>query len=72
MSSPRPSAKVLHRPSLLPTPTLPLKAIYGAELVQHLLLEGQRVLPKQLEASGFAFAHPTLEVALRAILDRPA
>jgi uncharacterized protein len=65
-------AKVLHRPSLLPTPTLPLKAIYGGELVQHLLLEGQRVLPKQLEASGFVFAHPTLEVALRAILDRPA
>ncbi len=65
-------AKVLHRPSLLPTPTLPLKAIYGSELVQHLLLEGQRVLPKQLEASGFAFAFPTIEVALRAVLDRPA
>ena len=65
-------AKVLHRPAFLPTPTLPLKALYGSELVQHLLLEGQRVLPKQLEASGFGFAHPTLEVALHSILDRPA
>ena len=65
-------AKVLHRPSFLPTPLLPLKAIYGGELVQRLLLEGQRVLPRRLEATGFAFAHPTLEGALRAILDRPA
>lgn len=65
-------AGVLHRPSLLPTPTLPVKAVYGSELVQHLLLEGQRVLPARLEASGFAFAHPTLEVALRSILEQPA
>jgi uncharacterized protein (TIGR01777 family) len=65
-------AKVLHRPAFLPTPTLPVKAVYGSELVQHLLLEGQRVLPKALEGSGFGFAHPTLEVALRAVLDRPA
>jgi hypothetical protein len=65
-------AKVLHRPSLLPTPTLPVKALYGGELVQSLLLDGQRVLPKQLEGTGFSFAHPTLEVALRAVLDRPA
>lgn len=64
--------KVLRRPTFLPTPTLPVKAVYGGELVQHLLLEGQRVLPKALEASGFDFAHPTLEVGLRAILDRPA
>ena len=64
--------KVLHRPTVLPTPVLPLKARFGSELVQHLLLTGQRVLPKRLEASGFQFAHPTLEGALRAVLDRPA
>jgi hypothetical protein len=63
-------ARVLHRPALLPTPTLGVKALYGSELVQHLLLEGQRVLPARLEASGFMFAHPTLEDALRSILDR--
>lgn len=64
--------KVLHRPTVLPTPIFPLKARFGAELVQHLLLTGQRVLPARLEASGFEFAHPTLEGALRAVLERPA
>lgn len=63
--------KVLHRPTVLPTPVLPLKARFGTELVQHLLLTGQRVLPKQLETSGFEFAHPALEEALRAVLGRP-
>jgi len=63
-------ARVLHRPAKIPTPTLPLKAVYGDELVQHLLLEGQRVLPEKLLASGFTFAHPDLETALRAILGK--
>jgi uncharacterized protein (TIGR01777 family) len=60
--------RVLRRPTLLPTPVLPLRAIYGSELVESVLLGGQRVLPARLEASGYAFAHPTLEVALRAVL----
>jgi uncharacterized protein len=62
--------RVVHRPTVIPTPLLPLKARYGSELVQHLLIEGQRVLPKRLEATGYAFAHPTLEDALRAAVDR--
>jgi uncharacterized protein (TIGR01777 family) len=62
--------RVVHRPTVLPTPLLPLKARYGSELVQHLLVEGQRVLPKQLEATRYRFAHPTLEEALRAVVDR--
>jgi NAD dependent epimerase/dehydratase family enzyme len=53
---------------VLPTPLGPLKLRYGSELVQHLLVEGQRVLPKALEASGFPFEHPTIGDALRAIL----
>jgi len=61
--------RALHRPTVLPTPLLPLKALYGSELVEHLLVGGQRVLPAALEASGFVFSHPTLEVALRSILD---
>ena len=63
-------ARVLHRPAKLPTPTLPLKVIYGGELVQHLLLDGQRVFPEKLLASGFTFAHPDLETALRAVLGK--
>jgi uncharacterized protein (TIGR01777 family) len=63
-------ARVLRRPAKLPTPTLPLKVVYGDELVQHLLLDGQRVLPEKLLASEFTFAHPDLETALRAILGK--
>jgi uncharacterized protein (TIGR01777 family) len=62
--------RVLGRPTVLPTPLLPLRARYGSELVPHLLVEGQRVLPKRLEATGYAFEHPTLEDALRAAVDR--
>jgi uncharacterized protein len=62
--------RVVHRPTVIPTPLLPLKARYGGELVQHLLVEGQRVLPKRLEETGYQFAHQILEEALRAAVDR--
>jgi hypothetical protein len=62
----------LHRPTVLPTPLLPLKAVYGAELVEHLLVNGQRVLPRVLEQSGYEFAHAQLDDALRAVLAAPA
>src|SRR4030095_8170703 len=61
-------ARVLRRPAVLPTPLLPLKALYGEELVAHLLLASQHVLPERLTASRFTFEHPTLESALRAQL----
>jgi uncharacterized protein (TIGR01777 family) len=61
-------AETLHRPAFLPTPLFALKAVYGAELVGTLLCSGQRVFPKRLEATGFAFEHVTLEAALRALL----
>ena len=56
---------VLHRPTVLPTPLLPLQLRYGKELVRRLLVDGQRVLPAKLLADGFGFEHPTLETALR-------
>lgn len=62
--------KVLGRPTAIPTPLLPLKLRYGAELVEALLLDGQRVLPTKLEAAGFAFGHAELEPALRAMLGK--
>jgi hypothetical protein len=64
--------RVLHRPAAVPTPLFPLKALYGKELVEHLLLASQNVVPERLRASGYSFAHPTLEVALEAILGRAA
>jgi uncharacterized protein (TIGR01777 family) len=63
--------RVLHRPTPLPTPSPALRAAYGRELVDTLLLGGQRVMPAALTADGFDFAHPTLQAALRAVLDRP-
>jgi uncharacterized protein (TIGR01777 family) len=62
----------LHRPTVLPTPLLPLKAVYGAELVERLLVIGQRALPRALEASGHEFAHSEIDDALRAVLAVPA
>jgi uncharacterized protein (TIGR01777 family) len=59
----------LHRPTLLPTPVAPLKAVFGSELVQHLLLDGQRVLPDALERAGFRHRHPTLAAALAAVVN---
>jgi uncharacterized protein (TIGR01777 family) len=62
----------LHRPTVVPTPLLPLKAVYGAELVERLLVVGQRARPCVLEASGYPFAHPQIDDALRAVLAAPA
>ncbi len=64
--------RVLHRPTVLPTPLFPLKAVYGAELIEHLLVNGQRVLPRVLEHTDYEFAHLQLDDALRAVLAAPA
>ncbi len=62
----------VHRPTILPTPLFPLKAVYGGELVEHLLVEGQRVVPNVLETTGFGFEHAEIGDALRAVLAAPA
>ena len=63
---------VLHRPTFLPTPSFGPKLLFGGELVDNVLLTGQRVLPARLLADGYEFHHPTLEAALRTLLRRPA
>jgi uncharacterized protein (TIGR01777 family) len=60
--------RVLNRPAVLPTPMLPLKVIFGNELVTALLVGGQRVLPNKLSADGYRFRYVELEAALRALL----
>ena len=57
--------RVLARPAIVPVPALALELLYG-EMASATLLAGQRAIPKALSASGFAFAEPTLEGALRA------
>jgi NAD dependent epimerase/dehydratase family enzyme len=47
---------------------LPLKARFGSELVETLLLGSQRATPARLEAAGFRFEYPVLEPALGSML----
>ena len=56
--------RVLHRPARATVPALALRLMYG-EMADTMLLAGQRVLPRKLEAAGFPFRHPTLDGALR-------
>jgi NAD dependent epimerase/dehydratase family enzyme len=44
--------------------------LLGGELANALLFTGQRVLPSVLSNDGFQFTHPTLESALRALLNK--
>lgn len=62
--------KVLHRPAVLAVPSIGPKLLLGGELADALLFTGQRVIPAALSAVGFEFAHPTLEIALRALLKK--
>lgn len=62
---------VLHRPTIVPIPSFAPKLVLGAELAGTVLFTGQRVLPSRLLASGFQFAHPQLEGALRHLLGAP-
>jgi uncharacterized protein len=63
-------AGVLRRPSFLPVPSFGPKLLLGSELTESLLLTGQKVHPGVLMGDGYAFTHPDLETALRALLHR--
>lgn len=56
----------VHRPSLVPTPKLALKVMFG-EMAQ-VILASQRVVPEAATRAGFVFRYPELEGALRQIL----
>ncbi len=62
--------RVLHRPTLLPVPLLPVKTLLGEEIVREMLLGSTRARPAKLEEAGFRWLHPTLEAALRDILGK--
>jgi len=61
--------RVLHRPAVLPMPAFATRAAFG-EMAEELLLASQRVKSERLQASGFTFAWPTLDAALRHLLGR--
>ena len=58
--------KVLHRPSFIPAPGFMVKLVLGE--FGSVILEGQRVIPKRLLDSGFAFQYPDIEKALQGIV----
>ena len=62
--------RVLDRPTVLPVPSLAIRALLG-EMGEELLLGSRRVVPERLLASGFSFLHPTLESALATELVGP-
>ncbi|HZO78778.1 MAG TPA: TIGR01777 family oxidoreductase [Solirubrobacteraceae bacterium] len=58
--------RVLHRPAVLPVPTLALRVPYGE--MSQIVTTGQRAIPTRLSEAGFEFRHPDLEAALRDVL----
>jgi hypothetical protein len=58
--------RALHRPTLLPVPAFALQAAFGE--MSGMLMASQRVLPRRALDSGYVFAHPGLDGALRALL----
>ncbi len=61
--------RVLHRPTIVPMPAFAVKLALG-EMGEELLLASSRVAPTKLQDSGFDFACPELEPALRHLLGR--
>ena len=60
--------RVVHRPTIpVPVPAPVLRAVLGGFADEGVLI-GQRLVPAVLQRSGFSFAHPDLETALRASL----
>ncbi|MER7999333.1 TIGR01777 family oxidoreductase [Streptomyces sp. NPDC095613] len=56
--------RVLHRPTPFPVPAVALRAVLGGLAGD--VLGSQRVVPRVLSESGFTFAFPTIEDAIRA------
>lgn len=62
-------ASELGRPAWFPVPAPALRIALG-EMAEQLLLEGQRVIPRQAQELGFGFRFPDLKSALRDLLGR--
>jgi uncharacterized protein (TIGR01777 family) len=60
---------VLHRPTVLPMPAFAARLALG-EMADELLLASQRVVPRRLEETAYAFRFPRLEGAMRHVLGR--
>jgi uncharacterized protein len=59
--------RTLRRPAVMPLPAFALRLLFG-EMAEEMFLDGQRVVPKVAEASGYKFQFPDLKSALAAII----
>jgi uncharacterized protein (TIGR01777 family) len=59
--------KAMHRPSWAPVPGIVLKILLG-EMAGPLILGGQKIVSTKLQAAGFRFKYPLLEMALKSVL----
>jgi uncharacterized protein (TIGR01777 family) len=62
-------ARVISRPAIVPMPAFAARLAFG-EMADALLLGSQKVDPAVLEDNGFLFEWPTLEPAIKHILNR--
>ncbi|OBF04420.1 TIGR01777 family protein [Mycobacterium sp. ACS4054] len=63
-------AGVLHRPAVLPVPSLGPRLLLGEQGARELACASQRVLPAKLTEAGHRFRQPDLDQALRHLLGR--
>jgi uncharacterized protein (TIGR01777 family) len=63
-------ARVLHRPAVLPVPSLGPRLLLGEQGARELACASQRVAPANLAAAGHTFRQPDLDQALRHLLGR--
>lgn len=63
-------SRVLKRPALLPVPEFGPKLLFGTEAAQAILFDSARIYPKALQADGYSFQQPEIEMALRKVLKR--
>jgi uncharacterized protein len=61
-------ARVLHRPAVLPVPSLGPRLLLGAQGARELACANQRVIPEKLSEAGHRFRQPDLDAALRHLL----
>ena len=59
-------ARALHRPALIPIPSLALRLLFGE--MSEILLASQRAVPQAAQAAGFQFRFPELAGALADLL----
>lgn len=62
--------RVLHRPTILPVPTMGPRLLLGDQGARELACASQRAVPAVLAAADHRFRHPQLDQALRHVLGR--